>query len=83
MHKDSLINDLFSALDAAAEKAKGAVTKGAKHSSPNRKPPFAVTLAITPAIKKKTQSPNSCRSRRVWARLTGISVCFLSSMRSW
>ena len=26
---------------------------------------------------------NSSRSRRVWARLTGISVCFLSSMRNW
>jgi hypothetical protein len=34
MHKGSLINDLFSAVDAVAEKAKGAAAKGAKHSSP-------------------------------------------------
>src|SRR5207253_11486126 len=27
--------------------------------------------------------PNNSRSRFVCARLTGISVCFLSSMRSW
>ena len=26
---------------------------------------------------------NSSRRRFVWARLTGISVCFLSFMRSW
>ena len=25
----------------------------------------------------------SSRRRRVWARLTGISVCFLSSIRNW
>jgi hypothetical protein len=28
-------------------------------------------------------SPNSSRSRLVCARLTGISLCFLSSMRNW
>ena len=28
-------------------------------------------------------SPNSSRRRLVWARLTGISVCFLSSRRNW
>ena len=28
-------------------------------------------------------SPNNSRKRFVWARLTGISVCFLSSMRIW
>ncbi len=33
--------------------------------------------------KLKHQSPNNSRRRLVWARLTGISVCFLSSMRSW
>jgi hypothetical protein len=27
-------------------------------------------------------NPNNSRSRLVWARLTGISVCFLSSMRN-
>jgi hypothetical protein len=27
--------------------------------------------------------PNNSRSLLVWARLTGISVCFLSSMRNW
>src|ERR1017187_5195062 len=28
-------------------------------------------------------NPNNSRSRLVWARLTGTSVCFLSSMRIW
>jgi hypothetical protein len=30
----------------------------------------------------KGHSPKSSRSRLVWARLTGISVCFLSSRRN-
>lgn len=34
MHQGNLINDLFNAVDAAAEKAKRAAAKGAKHSSP-------------------------------------------------
>jgi hypothetical protein len=38
MYKGSLINDLLSAVDAAAEKAKGAAAKGAKHSSPEPLP---------------------------------------------
>jgi hypothetical protein len=29
------------------------------------------------------QSPKSSLRRLVWARLTGTSVCFLSSMRNW
>jgi hypothetical protein len=31
----------------------------------------------------RVQSRNSSRSRLVWARLTGTSVCFLSSIRNW
>ena len=31
---------------------------------------------------QKGQSPKSSRKRLVWARLTGISVCFLSSRRN-
>jgi hypothetical protein len=33
--------------------------------------------------KQQSQSPKSSRSRFVCARLTGISLCFLSSMRNW
>ncbi len=33
--------------------------------------------------KKRIYSPNNSRKRLVCARLTGISVCFLSSMRIW
>jgi hypothetical protein len=39
MYKGSLINDLLNAVETAAEKAKGAAEKGAKHSSPE--PPAA------------------------------------------
>jgi hypothetical protein len=35
------------------------------------------------ASTPESQSPNNSLSRLVCARLTGISVCFLSSMRSW
>jgi len=41
---------------------------------------IAPTKALT---DRKPQSPNNSRSRLVWARLTGISVCFLSSIRNW
>lgn len=34
MYKGNLISDLWNAVDTAAEKAKGAAEKGAKHSSP-------------------------------------------------
>ena len=34
-------------------------------------------------LPRANYNPNSSRSRLVWARLTGTSVCFLSSMRSW
>ena len=34
MYTGSLINDLLHAAETAAEKAKGAAEKGAKHSSP-------------------------------------------------
>jgi hypothetical protein len=34
MYKGTLINDLWIAVEAAAEKAKGAAAKGARHSSP-------------------------------------------------
>jgi hypothetical protein len=34
MHKGNLINDLWNAVDTAAEKSKSAAEKGAKHSSP-------------------------------------------------
>jgi hypothetical protein len=34
MYKGTLINDLWSAVEAAAEKARGAAAKGARHSSP-------------------------------------------------
>ena len=39
--------------------------------------------SATPAEQGEDHSPKSSRSRLVWARLTGISVCFLSSIRSW
>lgn len=41
-------------------------------------------LSMTPADETwRAYRRNSSRRRLVWARLTGISVCFLSSMRSW
>ena len=37
----------------------------------------------TQGTENVNYSLNNSRNRRVCARLTGISVCFLSSMRSW
>src|SRR5262252_8013024 len=52
----------------------------AKNSGPGKP-------SVLPRDKLKTavllQSPKRSRSRLVWARLTGISVCFLSSIRNW
>lgn len=35
------------------------------------------------ALPLRLHKPNNSLNRLVWARLTGISLCFLSSMRSW
>jgi len=57
------------------------------------RPSTARSFAYTPAYScdaadgnrvanTEVQRPKSSRNRLVWARLTGISVCFLSSRRS-
>ena len=40
-------------------------------------------MALGSSCHTKGQRLNSSRKRLVWARLTGISVCFLSSNRNW
>jgi hypothetical protein len=47
------------------------------HAIQTRNPAVSVSALFS------HQRLNSSRRRRVCARLTGISVCFLSSMRSW
>ena len=50
-----------------------------------RRPEFSRKLEIDEAVTNyllNCQRPKSSRRRLVCARLTGISVCFLSSMRS-
>src|SRR5689334_4660035 len=38
---------------------------------------------LCPLTFALSYKPNNSRRRLVWDRETGISVCFLSSMRSW
>lgn len=42
-----------------------------------------LTVAMPPPKASALYKPKSSRKRLVWARLTGISVCFLSSIRNW
>lgn len=53
MYNGTLIDDLWSAVQAATEKAKGAAAKGAKHSSPE---PQAVAC-INCRNKKENSEP--------------------------
>jgi hypothetical protein len=78
MDKGSLIDELFEAVKKAENCAKPNPPQNT--DSLTAKNDGDPVLLITGA---DTQSPNNSRNRRVWARLTGISVCFLSSMRNW
>lgn len=53
----------------------------------DRTAPLPRATALASAARWANAAPNynlsSSRSRLVWTRLTGTSVCFLSSMRSW
>jgi hypothetical protein len=57
MYKGSLINDLFSTVDAAAEKAKGAAAKGAKYSSPEPQAAVRNNVCNNSHNKKEDSKP--------------------------
>jgi hypothetical protein len=86
MHTGTLIADLFTAVERAERSAR----------RPRAEDPLSRNAARPASAERQAgvgsegvdsgenvQSPNNSLRRLVCARLTGISVCFLSSMRSW
>ena len=74
LYTGTLIKDLYAPVERAERSAGRARAK-------NRAPVWP--MVVNGARVQETQSPKSSRKRFVCARLTGISLCFLSSMRSW
>ena len=81
LYTGTLIKDLV----ATVERVERAVELSAASKLDNGE---NISGATTTAATKEecdddqTQRPKSSRNRFVWARLTGISLCFLSSMRN-
>jgi hypothetical protein len=76
-HTGTLIEDLFASVEQAEKNAR---IKTAVSSAECEQ--MVPTEAIT-EMAFSTYKPNNSRNRFVCARLTGISLCFLSSIRNW